>query len=282
MILSYHPCFEADRNILCAGRKPDSQDRMAIESAAAVILPQGCNPLLYRLARNHCPHVFPNYDMRFQYPGKTGQIRLFRETGIAHPETKTYSSVNEFRDASAKKDNAGALTYPFVVKFDWGGEGDAVFLVDRAEAFNQALRTAEQHEQSGQFGFIVQEYIPHQNCTLRVVVIGRKRIFYWRKQTGSCGFGTSVRHGATIDHRVSPPVMLAAESAIVDFCRQTSINLAGFDILFSEKKLSVGSIQPLILEINYYFGRRGLGGSEHYYEQLTAEIENWINETVCI
>ena len=33
---------------------------------------------------------------------------------------------------------------------------------------------------------------------------------------------------------------------------------------------------PLFLEINYYFGRRGLGGSERYYALLVSEIIKWI------
>ncbi|MFV9646164.1 MAG: hypothetical protein ACNYWU_10105, partial [Desulfobacterales bacterium] len=58
-----------------------------------------------------------------------------------------------------------------------------------------------------------------------------------------------------------------------NFCRHAEINLAGIDILFSseaEKK------EPLFLEINYFFGRQGLGGSEKYYELLMAEIRGWI------
>ena len=73
MILSFHPCFEADINIICAGREPDHNDSAAMRSAAAVILPQGCREALYRMAKQNCAHVFPNYDARFEYPGKTGQ-----------------------------------------------------------------------------------------------------------------------------------------------------------------------------------------------------------------
>ena len=72
MILSFHPCYEADSNILCAGRDPDEKDLAAIRAADAVILPQGCREALYLLARQNCSYVFPDYDARFQYPGKTG------------------------------------------------------------------------------------------------------------------------------------------------------------------------------------------------------------------
>ena len=36
--------------------------------------------------------------------------------------------------------------------------------------------------------------------------------------------------------------------------------------------------QPLILEINYYFGRRGLGGSLKYYRLLLNAIREWLEE----
>jgi ribosomal protein S6--L-glutamate ligase len=32
----------------------------------------------------------------------------------------------------------------------------------------------------------------------------------------------------------------------------------------------------MLLEINYFFGRRGLGGSEAYYLILLEEIQSWI------
>jgi ribosomal protein S6--L-glutamate ligase len=32
-----------------------------------------------------------------------------------------------------------------------------------------------------------------------------------------------------------------------------------------------------LLEINYFFGRSGLGGSQVYYEILQKEILNWLH-----
>ncbi len=87
MILSYHPCFEADRNLLCAGREPDADDLTAIKSADAVILPQGCYQSLYEMARNTCSHVFPNIDATFKYHGTRSQAKLCQEQDITHPET---------------------------------------------------------------------------------------------------------------------------------------------------------------------------------------------------
>ena len=92
MILSYHPFFEADTNIICAGRVPDANDLALIQSADAVVLPQGCYRSLYEMARPNCVNIFPNFDARFNYAGKIGQARLFKETNAAHPKTQTYPS----------------------------------------------------------------------------------------------------------------------------------------------------------------------------------------------
>ena len=74
-----------------------------------------------------------------------------------------------------------------------------------------------------------------------------------------------------------PLLQKAAKTAVLSFCEKTNINLAGFDFLFSEKSLKKRPIEPLFLEINYFFGRKGLGGSEAYYKILQQEIDNWIN-----
>jgi len=45
------------------------------------------------------------------------------------------------------------------------------------------------------------------------------------------------------------------------------------DVIFSAK---IEDPDPMLLEINYFFGRKGLGGSEAYYQILLAEIQSWI------
>ena len=102
MILSFHPCFSGDRQIFCAGREADEKDLAAIRSADAVILPQGCRPSLHAMARENCPHVFPNYDARFAYPRKSGQVSLFRRIGVSHPRTEIYETVDAFLAALRK------------------------------------------------------------------------------------------------------------------------------------------------------------------------------------
>jgi ribosomal protein S6--L-glutamate ligase len=274
MILSYHPCFESDKNLLCAGREPGTDDLDAIRTADAVILPQGCYESLYEMARNNCKHVFPNFDARFKYKGKIGQIQLFRKKNAAHPKTETYININAFSLNYGGMPPKPAFDFPFVFKFDWGGEGDHVFLIKSPEDFLTVMQTARKFEKSGQKGFIIQEYIPSKNRSLRVVIVGQTIISYWRIQRNKENFTSNIARGASIDFDTDPELQKEAVKSVKDFCLRTEIDLAGFDILFSS---GTTINTPLFLEINYFFGRRGLGGSEKFYEILNREIVKWLD-----
>ena len=144
MILSFHPLFEADKNITCAGREPGEEDLKAVKAADAVILPQGCYRSLFEMARANCPHVFPDYSTRFKYPGKLGQIKLFRKFNIAHPASEIFLNVASFHQGFKKRTSKGRLKYPLVFKLDWGGEGETVFLINSEEELSNILqKTAE-------------------------------------------------------------------------------------------------------------------------------------------
>ena len=273
MILSYHPCYEADLNMLCAGRQPDEKDLSAIRAADAVVLPQGCRDALYHMARQNSPHVFPDYDARFQYPGKTGQAGLFQALDAPHPQTWVFDDTKHFRRCGAVVTDAG---FPLVFKLDWGGEGDTVFLLQSESDLAHALSRASAYEGSGQRGFVLQAVVPGSNRTLRVAVIGQTQVAYWRVQDNPFVFGTSVANGARIDTRSDPNLRRKALTLSRGFCQRSRINLAGIDIIFDESGHTKKDPQPLFLEINYFFGRTGLGGSEHFYAMLQAEIDNWL------
>jgi len=270
MILSFHPLIRGDRNILCAGREPGPSDFSAIRNARVVILPQGCPQQLYFMARNNCPNVFPNYDVRFRYPGKIGQIKLFHEMSVPHPPTEIFQSVAEF------KRRYGGSEYPnlpIVFKFDWGGEGDTVFLVQSLSEFEQIILHAARCEASGQSGFLLQQYIPADNRSLRVTVIGDSMLSYWRTREDQRGFYANLSKGAKIDQAADPQLREAAEKLVWQFCRSTGVNLAGLDVIFDEGQ---DNPPPFLLEINYFFGRVGLGGSTEYYRILKKAIKRWL------
>jgi ribosomal protein S6--L-glutamate ligase len=273
MILSFHPCYDGDVNILCAGRAPGDEDLAAIRRAEAVVLPQGCRPALYRMARDHCTHVFPNYDTRFRYPGKTGQARMFAKMGVPHPRTWVFENMAHFTRSRAALDAAG---FPLVFKLDWGGEGETVMLLRNSADLMQALARAAAHERSGQSGFVVQAFVPHAGRTLRVVVVGQTQVAYWRVQKDRSIFGTSLSNGASIDAVSDPDRRDTAVALARRFCQRVQIDLAGLDLLFDMSANATGEPQPLMLEINYFFGRRGLGGSDRFYDLLRTEIDHWL------
>jgi ribosomal protein S6--L-glutamate ligase len=120
---------------------------------------------------------------------------------------------------------------------------------------------------------LIQEYIPNRNKTLRVARIGRQYIAYWRVLQNQTGFLANLSKGATIDFDSDPDLQNNAIRIIKGLCKKTGINLAGFDAIVSTDQKDR---PPLLLEINYFFGRKGLGGSEAYYKILQAEIRLWL------
>ncbi len=273
MILSFHPCFVGHKNILCAGREPDAADLSAIKEAQAVVLSQGCRGSLYHMARENCCNVFPNYDARFSYPDKIGQIHLFREKKVSHPETEIYENVDAYFSHYGKFIRKPDVGFPFVFKFNWGGEGENVFLIRSTSELRNVVQMATEFERTGQKGFLVQQYVPCQNRSLRIAVIGTQMVSYWRVQKDSDVFCANIRKGGYIDTDSDPEFQEQAMKDLQAFCTDSGINLAGFDFLFSSASKS---IEPLFLEINWFFGRTGLGGSDSYYKLLISEIEKWV------
>jgi ribosomal protein S6--L-glutamate ligase len=225
------------------------------------------------MARENCPHVFPNYDARFKSPGKINQIKLFRKVKVAHPASEIFSNVASFHRQYHEGHPKLSFNFPVVFKLDWGGEGETVYRINSVDNLQKMLKKAAEYEKSGQAGFILQEYIPSNSRTLRVVVLGQRLMSYWRIQENNDGFYSNLSKGAVIDSEADPGLQQKAVALIKYLCQKTGINLAGFDVIFSSQN---GDPTPMLLEINYFFGRKGLGGSENYYRILLAEIRNWL------
>ena len=274
MILSFHPMITADRNMICAGRDPGEAELHAIRKADAVILPQGCRKTLYDMAASHCTHVFPDYSAKFAFPGKIGQAALFARFGLSHPKTRTFRSMMEFYDQIPNTKTFHDLNFPFVFKFDWGGEGDTVTRIDSPADFSSALCRANAYEKTGQSRFLIQELIPSGNRSLRVAVIGDDRIVYWRIQKKPDRFGTALSKGAEINRHAEPDKQAAGIALVNLLCEKTGINLAGVDLIFPENSQKA---DPLLLEINYFFGRTGIGGSGRFYSLLRRAVKDWLN-----
>lgn len=268
-IISFHPefpgeCFIWDRN-------PRDQALVErLERARAVILPQTVERDLYLLCRQCCAQVFPNYDCRFQWEGKTGESMLFWHHRVPHPRTLIVPRVESLLGEHPEMGLAPQLpSYPLVVKGKSGGEGAAAWLVRNRDELLPVLRGLEQKEWRGEKGFVVQEYLPDLERDLRVTVIGGQVLSYWRVNPG--GFHHNLARGGVVDSGSDPHLQRKGREMVGDFCRAAKINLAGFDLVFPS-----GSQTPLFLEINYTFGRGGLGGGDSYREMLTKAISSFL------
>jgi len=270
MIASLHPCITKDLNILCAGRPLNEREKKRLAKARAVILPQGVTAEVYRECRRLVPQVFPFYDLRFSMEGKVGDALLFQYHQAAHPRTFIFKDLRDLFQHYPDVEAVAALLsgYPYVLKADRGGEGAFVFLIHSREELMESLSLMPSGE-----GFIIQEKINHGGRDLRVVVLFDVLFSYWRVQPDPDVFLTNHSQGGSIVHQGDEHLQHRAREAVRAFCRKTGINLAGFDVLFDRGK---NPEEPLFLEINYYFGRRGLGGSMRFYELFEDAANRWL------
>lgn len=269
-ILSMHPVLEGDAFYWDRGIW-DRELFQEISKAAAVILPQTVGREFYCICRKSCPHVFPNYDIRFQWEGKIGDTLAFWAFGMKHPNTLIFPRVETLRgDHPQMEHQTPELPpYPFVLKGTWGGEGKQVWLIKGREELEEKLQMLQNLEFHGSSGFIIQEYIGSLERDLRVVVIGDQVFSYWRK---GLGFLHNIAQGGEIDSLSDPDLQERGREKVKKFCLQSGINLAAFDLVFLP-----GENDPFFLEINYTFGRKGLGGSERFYGLLRNAVDNWLS-----
>lgn len=273
MILSLHPCIDADVNIIVAGRAPGPEEESLVKKADAVILPQGVRLDLYDICRSYCERVFPNYDYRFQHPGKIGDTLLFRTFGVPHPKTYLFGDVADYCKHFPPEEKRFPFPFPFLLKGNYGGEGHMVYRIRDSQDLRTILAQLKAMENSGTQGFITQQWIHHGGRDVRVVLLHDHLISYWRVQSNPQHFLTNLSAGGTIDRYSDPHLLEKSEEVVHHFCKKTGINLAGIDLIFDKDD---DLKQPLFLEINYWFGRRFFGSSQSYYIELKKAVKRWL------
>ena len=274
MILSFHPCFDTDVQVILGDRGLDSADLQLIRDAEAIILPQTCPQELYNACSVSGASVFPSYEMRFKYPGKMEQDLLFKDFGFPHPETLRWPTVDEFKEAYPAPESF-PHDVPFLIKDDRSHEADGVFLVKDRTSLSEALAYLVLREKSGLPGFVTQALVPSEGNALRVVIIGKRIIAYWKRPSKPGQFITTISRNAVIDHLWRPDLQEKGRKQVLSLAGKTGINLAAIDFVFP---LSEDNPEPFFLEINYFFGRRGLGGSEDFYGLLYQAVQDWLGE----
>ena len=274
MILSFHPCFETDVQVILGDRHLDAPDFQLIRESEAIILPQGCSEDLFQACSRSDASVFPNYEMRFRHPGKMGQSLLFKDFGFSHPVTLCWPTVDQFKktypDPALIPHNL-----PFLIKDDKSHEADGVYFVEDRSSLSKALDYLTLREGSGMFGFVTQELVPSDGNVLRAVIIGKQTITYWKRPSKPGQVITTISRDAIIDREWKPDLQEKGKEQAYILSKKTGINLAAIDFVFP---FSLKDPEPLILEINYFFGRRGLGGTENYYRLLYQAVQDWLNE----
>ena len=198
------------------------------------------------------------------HSGKAGQSLLFAALDLPRPRTIIFPSVRDF-----KHRRGGALARPFVLKTNLGGQGRGVYLVTSQAEQRKVLKIL------GQGPFIQQELIDHGGRDLRVVLIGGQAIAYWRWAPPGEAFLTNVSKGGLVDFESDPDLIRLGVQAVRDFAAETGVNLAAFDLMFDR---NASKVQPLFIEINYYFGRTALGGSMDYYRLLRQAAARWLKD----
>jgi ribosomal protein S6--L-glutamate ligase len=161
---------------------------------------------------------------------------------------------------------------PFFLKADKSHEGEGVYLITDEDGLDTTLARLEK---TGSDGFISQEMIRCGGSVLRTVVLHKKIISYWKRPGRSGDVVTTVSRGSRVDKEWKPELQEKGRTRAQWICEVTGINLAAFDFVFDMEN---SDPQPSILEINYYFGRRGLGGSLKYYRLLLKAIQGWLKE----
>lgn len=274
MILSFHPCFDTDVQIILGDRRLDSNIRESIRKATAIILPQACTQDLYDVCARSNASLFPNYQTRIKYPGKTGQSNMFKDLDFPHPETLRWEGVEDFEEACPISSTL-PHALPFFMKEDKSHEAEGVFLVESHTSLKKALDHLALRERSCLKGFVTQAYIPCSGNVLRVVIIGNQTFTYWKRPDKPGQEITTISRGAIIDHDWSPDLQEKGHASALELAKKTGINLAAIDFVFPTADKDP---DPLFLEINYYFGRRGLGGTENYYRLLYKATQDWLSE----
>jgi ribosomal protein S6--L-glutamate ligase len=147
-----------------------------------------------------------------------------------------------------------------------------VFLVTNGQELSGRLKILDDVDRYPTRRFIAQQFIPHKGRDLRVVVVGNTMKAYWRCQQDPEEFRNNVGRGAVINDNLDPQLTTKGIHCVRDFCSKTGINLAAFDVLFDRTRTKP---EPLLSEINFFFGRKGLGGSQRFYELLNKAVQEW-------
>lgn len=269
-IVSYHPTLEADVNLLLTSQRPlDQRDEQAVESAAAVLLPQSTRRDLYELVAAHTKPHFPRPEVHLNHDGKVGNHRLFAKLGLDQPDTAAFADLAEAAAAWRAGRAPGAGRFPLVAKGAGGGEGVNVFLVRTPEellALGPRLVTACRR---GPEGLVLQELIPTPGRDVRVIFIGPFEDVFWRVAAEG-EFRTNLSQQGRMDRASKGPELAACLGLARRLRSAAGLDVAAVDLVVAPEG------RPLLLEINFAFGRQAVGGTAPFLDLYLKAARHWL------
>jgi len=258
-VVSFHPGIVVEENLPLLQSLLDADARRLVLNAAGLIFPKYISPWRYREFTRQARAWFPRLDSRYLYPGKSAQIRLFRQLGVAHPDSRLFKNPRHL--LTVWRQWAPPWAYPLVLKGDSGGGGSRVFPVGARADLPPLLARLPAAEPC-----LLQQLIEHGGRDLRVVIYGDRAVSYFRE--GADDFYNNISRGGRVCHHLLPDRQAAGVRAVRALCRWTGIDVAAFDVMFE------GTDAPILVEINFNFGRKGLGGRvahEGYFREAALD-----------
>ena len=235
--------------------------RELIQNAAGVLLPRYFSPSRCREVASLARNIFPRIEARYHYRGKTEQIRLLRRLNLPHPKSRLFESSAEAERHT--RVYGPALDLPCVLKGDRGAGGAEVFPVRSRWQLLDSLSRLPSREP-----VLLQRWIETWGRDLRVVVVGEEVRSYFR--VGVDGFYNNLAQGARIEQEAHPELQRRGRNLARQAADAAGLDLAAFDIAFPT------DTEPMLLEINFLFGTKGLGGRAGYNRLFGRALARWM------
>jgi ribosomal protein S6--L-glutamate ligase len=258
--VSFRPEIRMEVNLPTFTRVEDPGVIDLLKQATGVLLPSHVAPWMYQSITQHSKAWFPRLDARFAYQGKTKQVDLFRRMGVRHPESFVFDDIAHLM--AYLEIHGSPWPYPLVLKGDLGGGGETVFPIFQAEDFSNHLVRLPKDKP-----LLIQRWVEHGGQDLRVVVYGDQAVSYFR--VGGGQFYNNICQGGRLDHHGWPELQKKGRLFARSFCRRAGIDIAGLDLMFPDAD------DPVFIEINFHFGRKGLGGIKKHQQSIRIAIQSW-------
>lgn len=258
--VSFYPRIPLEENLSLFDPLNDPDTRNLIKQAAGVLFPPYTPPWRYNEIKSLAGKCFPRLDARFEYAGKIAQIGLFRQMGVRYPETIVFAGCDQLMRYFIRFGSPWG--YPLVLKGDRGGGGSTVYPIHNREEMALQVAKLPRHQP-----MLLQKVVDHGGKDLRVVLYGDRTVSYFR--VGGGQFYNNVCRGGRIEHDLWPEKSQIGRQAVLEFSRRAAIDIAGFDLMFSD------SDSPFFIEINFNFGRKGLGGLAGHQDHLWHAFRRW-------